>query len=75
MPRLDNQSQDVRGYYGLDEDFNDPGRIPPVDLCEYCASLWEIEDRDDVVEHPPYQEQDPPYFCLDCGEVLTEDDN
>ena len=71
MPRLDNQSQDIQDYYTLD---GDPD-MPPLDLCLDCFYAWEGEDRDDVIDHPPYEEQTPPYECFDCGAILTEADN
>jgi len=75
MPRIDNQSLDVAQYYGFDHIPIDQYARPTVDLCRACAAEWEIEDRDDEIDHPDYEEQHPRYRCLDCGEELTEEDN
>ena len=73
MPRLDNQSQDVAEYYGFNKEKIEDR--PLVDLCQQCADEWETADRDDVTEHPPYEEQNPPYICFDCGVDLDKWDN
>ena len=75
MPRLSNQSEDVRAYYGLGEENMAGCDDIPIDLCEYCWYQWEGCDRDDEIDHPPYEEQNPPYVCVDCGRELTAADN
>lgn len=81
MPRLDEGHPAVIKYFGLRYNGDDPGATGPVDVCRFCAEQWEhyqsAEDLCTDVSHPPYEEQYPPdvYFCADCGEPLTAEDN
>ena len=68
MPRLDNSDPDVIHCFCLDN----PDE--PVDLCFWCWDQ-EFDQLDKTVDHPPYEEQNPPYECYWCSSFLTADDN
>jgi len=60
MPRIDNIHSEIRELFELGE-FN---QEDPLDVCMSCYHWTGLEDD---VEHPPYDEQDPPYVCAWCG--------
>ena len=68
MPRLDDTDPDVVDLYGYE------GHIyVPIDLCADCYAAEDGIGGD--AEHPPYEDQHPPYTCSECGVELTADDN
>lgn len=73
MPRLDNSSGYVIGYFYLTENFNpdDPGDNPPIDLCAHCWMKW--IDTPYEIDHPSYADSD--YYCFECRDLLTEADD
>ena len=75
MPRLDNSSADVIMHWGLDYDFDDPGGNSPMDFCADCwLDVVIMQDFDYLeVDHPTYK--DDAYYCYECGDRLTEDDD
>jgi hypothetical protein len=71
MPRLDNSDRTVIVNYDLDFDEADPGKTPPVDLCDECGSPWLNTGL--CIDHPDYEDDD--YLCAECGRVLGAWDN
>lgn len=71
MPRLDNSDPVVISEFELDYIADDPGAVPPIDVCIDCAENHFVSV--DAIDHPPYELEE--YVCRDCGCELTEDDN
>lgn len=71
MPRLDNSNCDVLEVYGLEFDPNDPGKTPPVDLCDDCSNSW--LNANIFIDHPEYGNDI--YICTECGTILTSFDD
>lgn len=81
MPRLDNS--DARNLSVLREwggrswaniQFNpdDPGDMPPMDVCRHCHYEYCRHD-DGLVAHPLYDGEG--YHCAICMNELTEEDD
>jgi hypothetical protein len=82
MPRLDNSNPKNlemlrewgERYWKLVE-FNpdDPGAMPPMDVCYHCWSEMFREWDSGTVEHPLYDSEG--YVCGCCQDELTADDD
>jgi hypothetical protein len=75
MPRVDNSDPVVISFFNLEFDKNDPGATEPVDLCVDCVVVYEAFGVHADVEHPPYENDEGFYHCLECGDNLYERDN
>lgn len=81
MPRLDNSNphnlavlQEWGGVRWDDVAFDpeDPGDMPPMDVCSHCLEEY-FPWEDGAVEHPPYDSLR--YTCAVCADELGEDDD
>lgn len=71
MPRLDNTNFTVKKAYGLVQEkyTENPPDLPPIDLCNFCASYW--PEHLCQVEHPDYDTGE--YSCKECGGPLIQE--
>ena len=79
MPRIDNsidanlviiRAWGQRQFRIVSFDPDDPGRTPPIDVCQSCQGEFQLVGD---VEHPPYV--DGAYHCAICQVLLTIDDD
>ena len=80
MPRLDNTSPTIMLRFGIDPALlDDPGQIPPIDVCQDCLEdlALEIEDIGQYeCDHPGYDELAcAPYYCRECKKRLASADD
>ena len=91
MPRIDNSqcyidivNQEILDMWGPSakhflDDFceEDPGKTPPIDLCQECFDglVFEgyVQRHSDEIDHPDYD--DAIYQCVVCGEILEQEED
>lgn len=72
MPRLDNSGDMGMTFFPKFSHPTDVSKRTPIDLCQGCwRDIWFNSEE----EHPSYYDADPPYKCVICNAVLTEDDD
>lgn len=82
MPRLDNsRSENLRilrewgesRWLHIELNPEDPGDMPPMDVCMYCWEELFCEHDDGMVEHPWYDGEG--YTCACCQRPLDDGDD
>ena len=81
MPRIDNsidmnlrivRAWGARQFRIVSFDPDDPGRTPPIDVCQSCQGEFQLVGDAD---HPSYAEACSEYRCAICQAPLTADDD